>query len=108
MLPIVLWFSAFASALVDNIPFAAAMTPILSELSVSHGLSLPVLAWTLCLGTDIGGNGTPIGASANVVGIAIAEREGHPIGWGKFVKYAMPAMILVVGLSWGILVFRYT
>ncbi|MBI2907806.1 MAG: citrate transporter [Chloroflexi bacterium] len=108
VLPIVLWFSAFASALVDNIPLAAAMTPIMGELAAAQGLNLPALAWALSLGTDIGGNATPIGASANVVGIAVAEREGHPIGWGKFVKYALPAMILVVGLSWVMLVARYT
>ncbi|MCX6011053.1 MAG: citrate transporter, partial [Chloroflexi bacterium] len=61
----------------------------------------------LALGTDIGGNGTPIGASANVVGTAIAEKEGYPIRWGRYCKYAFPAMIIVVGLCWLYLVVRY-
>jgi len=108
VIPIILWLSAFASAIVDNIPFAATMVPVIANLAQSHGLALPTLGWTLALGTDIGGNGTPIGASANVVGTAIAEREGYPISWGRFCKYAMPAMILVVGLCHLLLILRYT
>ena len=108
VIPIILWVSAFASAIVDNIPFAATMVPIIRQLSLTQGFSLRTLAWTLALGTDIGGNATPIGASANVVGTAIAEREGYPIGWGRFLKYALPAMIIVVALCWLYLIIRYT
>jgi Na+/H+ antiporter NhaD/arsenite permease-like protein len=107
VIPIILWVSAFASAIVDNIPFAATMVPVIANLSQTAGLKLPTLAWTLALGTDIGGNATPIGASANVVGTAIAEREGYPIGWGRFIKYALPAMIIVVALCWLMLLVRY-
>lgn len=107
VIPIILWVSAIASAIVDNIPFAATMVPVIQELSVAKGLSLPTLAWTLALGTDIGGNATPIGASANVVGTAIAEREGYPISWGRFMKHAVPAMIIVVGLCHAYLILRY-
>jgi Na+/H+ antiporter NhaD/arsenite permease-like protein len=107
VLALILWLSAFASAIVDNIPFAATMVPVIASLAQSHGLALPTLGWTLALGTDIGGNATPIGASANIVGIAIAEREGYHIGWGRFCKYALPAMILVVALCWLFLVLRY-
>jgi Na+/H+ antiporter NhaD/arsenite permease-like protein len=107
VIPIVLWFSAFASAVVDNIPFAATMVPVIIGISEASGLPLPPLAWTLALGTDIGGNATPIGASANVMGTAIAEREGYPITWGRFLKYAVPATILVVGLCWLYLGLRY-
>ncbi len=107
VIPIILWVSAFASAIVDNIPFAATMVPIIRQLAISHGLSLPTIAWTLALGTDIGGNATPIGASANVVGTAIAEKEGYPISWGTFMKYAIPGMLIVVGLCWLYLVLRY-
>ena len=74
------------------------MVPIVSNLARSGGISLPVLAWSLSLGTDIGGNATPIGASANVVGTAISEKEGYPIGWGRFMKYAALPMVLVVGV----------
>jgi len=107
VIPIIIWVSAFASAIVDNIPFAATMVPVIRQLSISHGLALPTLSWTLALGTDIGGNATPIGASANVVGTAIAEKEGYPITWGTFMKYALPGMIMVVGLCWLYLALRY-
>ncbi|MEK7354258.1 MAG: SLC13 family permease, partial [Chloroflexota bacterium] len=105
---IILWISAFASAVVDNIPFAATMVPVISNLSQVGGFPLPPLAWALSLGTDIGGNGTPIGASANVIGIAIAEREGHRIGWGRFLRYGLPGMLLVVAISWLLLIMRYS
>jgi len=108
VIPLILWVSAFASAIVDNIPFAATMVPVIVNLSRTAGLNLHTMAWTLALGTDIGGNATPIGASANVVGTAIAEREGYPISWGRFCKYAFPAMIMVVALCWLYLVVRYT
>ena len=106
VITIILWISAFASAFVNNIPFAAAMIPVIKGLAAA-GMPLPPLAWTLALGTDIGGNGTPIGASANVVGIAIAEKEGYKISWGKYCKYALPAMIMVVGVCWLLLIVRY-
>jgi Na+/H+ antiporter NhaD/arsenite permease-like protein len=104
---IILWISAFASALIDNIPFAATMVPVISEMALAQGLNLHPLAWSLALGTDIGGNGTPIGASANVVGTAIAEREGYPISWGRYMKYGLPAMILVVGLCNLLLIWKF-
>jgi Na+/H+ antiporter NhaD/arsenite permease-like protein len=107
VIPLILWISAFASAIVDNIPFAATMVPVIVNLSKTAGLALHPMAWTLALGTDIGGNATPIGASANVVGTAIAEKEGYPISWGRFCKYAIPGMIMVVGLCWLYLVIRY-
>ena len=108
VIPIIIWVSAIASAIVDNIPFAATMVPVIVNLSETAGLKLPTLAWTLALGTDIGGNATPIGASANVVGTAVAEREGYPISWGRFCRYAIPAMIMVVGICWLYLLIRYT
>ncbi len=104
IMTIILWVSAFASAIVDNIPFAATMVPVISNLASSPSL-LRSFSWTLALGTDIGGNATPIGASANVVGTAIAEREGYPISWGRFMKAALPAMIIVVAICWVLLYF---
>ncbi|MEK7847395.1 MAG: SLC13 family permease, partial [Chloroflexota bacterium] len=102
----ILWISAFASAIVDNIPFAAAMVPVVAGLA-DQGMALRTLSWSLALGADIGGNGTPIGASANVVGTAIAQKEGYPIGWGRYCKYALPAMIVVVGLAHVLIVVIY-
>ena len=107
MIAIVLWISAIASAFVDNIPFAATMIPIIKTLSTTMGLDLSILAWTLAMGTDIGGSATPIGASANVVGISAAAKSGHMIGWGKYCKYAAPATIIVIGISMAIIYVRY-
>ena len=106
-IPIILWGSAGASAIVDNIPFAAAMVPVIRNLAQTTGLQLPTLAWTMALGANIGGNATPIGASANVVGTAIARREGYPITWKRYLKYALPATVMVVALSQLLLLMRY-
>ena len=99
MIAIILWISAFASAFVDNIPFAATMIPVIKSLSAATGLDLSILSWTLALGTDIGGSATPIGASANVVGLSIASQNGHMIGWGKYCKYLAPATVIVILIS---------
>lgn len=107
MIGIVIWLSAVASAFVDNIPFATTMIPIIKSLSLTYGVDLSVLAWTLAMGTDIGGSATPIGASANVVGIATASREGYVIKWGKYCRKMVPATVMVVFLSMLIIYLRY-
>lgn len=107
MIAIILWISAFASAFVDNIPFAATMLPVIRTLAAAQGVDLSVLAWTLSMGTDIGGSATPIGASANVVGISVASKQGYPVGWGWYCKYAAPATIMVVLLSMLCIYVRY-
>lgn len=107
MIAIVLWVSAVASAFVDNIPFAATMIPVIKALSSSMGVDLSVLSWTLAMGTDIGGSATPIGASANVVGISVVSKKGYLIGWGKYCKYMAPATILVVAVSMACIYIRY-
>ena len=108
MLGIIVWLSAVASALVDNIPFAATMVPVIKSLGIGGPAGfLPVLAWGLSMGTDIGGSATPIGASANVVGISVAEKAGHKIGWGKYCRAAVPATIIVVLISMLVIFLRY-
>ena len=108
MIAIVLWISAIASAFVDNIPFAATMIPIIKSIAETcPGVTLTTLAWTLAIGTDIGGSATPIGASANVVGLAVAGKNGHKIGWGKYCKYVAPATIIVVLISMLGIFLRY-
>lgn len=107
MVAIVLWISAIASAFVDNIPFAATMIPVIQSLAESQGVSLSILAWALALGTDIGGSATPIGASANVVGLSIAAKNGHMVGWGRYCKYAVPATVLVMAISMVCIILRY-
>ena len=107
MVIIILWLSGIASAFVDNIPFAATMVPVITSLSATMGVDLNALAWTLSMGTDIGGSGTPIGASANVAGTAIAAREGYAIGWGRYCKYSAPAAVIVLAISMVMLLLRY-
>lgn len=99
MIGIIIWGSAIASAFVDNIPFAATMIPVIRTLSATQGVELSTLAWALSMGTDIGGSATPIGASANVVGTAIAAKNGYPIGWGRYCKIQAPATIIVIVIS---------
>ena len=107
MVAIILWVSAIASAFVDNIPFAATMIPIIRSLAITQGVDLSVLSWTLAMGTDIGGSATPIGASANVVGIATAAREGHIIKWGQYCKTMVPATVIVILISMFVIYGRY-
>ncbi len=107
MVAIIIWLSAVSSAFVDNIPFATTMIPIIKSLSTAYGVDLSMLAWTLAMGTDIGGSATPIGASANVVGIATASREGYVIKWGLYCRKMMPATVIVVLISMLLIYFRY-
>ena len=104
---IIIWISAVASAIIDNIPFSATMIPIIKSLAVTSGADLSVLAWTLALGTDIGGSATPIGASANVVGIAVASKNGHHISWKQYCKYSIPATLIVITVSMLYIIVRY-
>ncbi len=107
MCVIIIWFSAVASAFVDNIPFAATMVPIISSLAGADAGMLSTLAWSLAMGTDIGGCATPIGASANVVGTSVAAKNGYIITWGKFCKQAVPATFIVLAISTVIIILRY-
>ena len=104
---IILWLSAVTSAFVDNIPFAATMIPVIRSIAAVEGMDVGVLAWALSLGTDLGGNATPIGASANVVGTSVSAKGGYPIGWGRYCKYCVPATILVMAVSTVCLFLRY-
>lgn len=107
MIAIIIIVSAVASAFIDNIPFAATMIPVISNLSATLGVDLSLLSWTLAMGTDIGGSATPIGASANVVGIATAAKEGHIIKWGQYCKAMFPATAIVIAISIVTIYVRY-
>ena len=104
---VIIWISGIASAFVDNIPFAATMLPVIKALAATQGVPLPTLAWSLSLGCDIGGSATPIGASANVVGISEAERSGHHISWKKYLSTSLGATIIVLLISNAYIVLRY-
>ena len=107
MIAIIIWVSAIASAFVDNIPFAATMVPVIQGLAGANPELLRTLAWTLSMGTDLGGAATPIGASANVVGTSVAAKNGHKIGWGKYCLACAPATIIIVAVSMFMIFARY-
>lgn len=108
MVLIIMWISAVASAFVDNIPFAATMVPVIKSLAATTpGAELTTLAYALSIGTDIGGSATPIGASANVVGTSVISKAGHPVGWGKYCKTAIPATAIVLVIAMIVIRFRY-
>ncbi len=108
MILIIMWISAVASAFVDNIPFAATMVPVIKSLAATTpGAELATLAYSLSVGTDIGGSATPIGASANVVGTSVVSKAGHPVSWGKYCKSAIPATAIVLIISMIVIKLRY-
>lgn len=108
MVLIIMWISALASAFVDNIPFAATMVPVIKSLAATTpGAELATLAYSLSVGTDIGGSATPIGASANVVGTSVISKAGHPVGWGKYCKSAIPATAIVLIIAMIVIKLRY-
>jgi Na+/H+ antiporter NhaD/arsenite permease-like protein len=97
---LILWVSAIMSAFVDNIPFTATMLPIVAYLTqVIPGAENGVLWWALAFGACFGGNGTMIGASANVVTMGIAESAGYPMKFIGFMKVAFPFMIISVAIA---------
>jgi len=93
---IVIWISGIASAFIDNIPYTTTMIPVIVQLSEDPELKLPLLplAWALSFGACLGGNGTLVGASANVVTCGIAQQAGFPITFGQFILAGFPAMIV--------------
>ena len=98
---LLLWASAGLSAIVDNIPYVATMSPIVAELvDASGGIDqAQVLWWALAIGADLGGNATAVGASANVVVLGIAERAGHRITFWGFTKYGLIVTVISVALA---------
>ncbi len=99
---LILWVAAIASAFIDNIPFTATMLPIVAYLTeVIPGAQTGVLWWSLALGACLGGNGTMIGASANVVTCGMAEKAGYPISFMAYMKAAWWPMIVTIFMSMG-------
>lgn len=106
---LVLWVSAFMSALIDNIPFTATMLPVVAFLTeTTPGAETNILWWALALGACLGGNGTLIGASANVVTAGLSEKAGYPVRFMQFMKIGMPVMVmsLIVSTLWLVFVER--
>jgi len=102
---LLLWLSAVASGIVDNIPYTATMIPVVESL----GQTIPVgpLWWSLALGACLGGNATLVGASANVVVASLAERSGHPISFRLFLGYGVVTTVISLLLATGYVWLRY-
>jgi Na+/H+ antiporter NhaD/arsenite permease-like protein len=106
---VLLWGSALLSGIVDNIPYVATMSPLVKDL-VDAGGGAPeaeALWWALALGADLGGNATAVGASANVVVLGIAARNGYPISFWQFTKYGLVVAVTTIALAWPYLYLRY-
>ena len=95
---IILWVSAIASAFIDNIPYTATMIPVILQIAYELNIDLGPLIWALAFGACLGGNGTLIGASANVVTAGMAEEAGYPISFNEFFKAGFPIMILTTAI----------
>jgi Na+/H+ antiporter NhaD/arsenite permease-like protein len=102
---LILWLSAFLSSLIDNVPYTAAMVPVVREL----GQTIPIMPlwWSLALGACLGGNATVVGASANVAVAQIAERGGQPISFGRYLGYGVPVTIMSMVLCTAYIWIRY-
>jgi len=104
---VILWAAAIFSAFIDNIPFVATMIPLVKDIGVLSGLSLTPLWWALALGACLGGNGTLVGASANLVVAGIAEKSGYHIRFKQFIRFGLPVMLLTIVISTAYLFIRY-
>jgi len=104
---LVLWLSGIASAFVDNIPFVTAMIPLLKSVGQLSGMPMDPLWWSLALGACLGGNGTLIGASANVVVAGLSAKYGKPISFIDFLKVGFPLMIVSLIICTGYIYVRY-
>ena len=103
---IILWVSAIVSSFLDNIPFVATLIPLILSMQ-SHGMDVTPIWWALSLGACLGGNGTLIGASANVVLSGISKNNGHPITFGQYFKIGFPMMILSIAVCTVFLLIRF-
>ncbi len=115
---VIMWFSAVASAVVDNIPYVATMNPLVIDMArelwpghtgmelLQHPELMPIW-WSLALGACLGGNGSAIGASANVIVVGMAEKAGHKISFVKFMAYGLPIMFITVFISMIYVWLRY-
>ncbi len=104
---LILWISAIVSSFLDNIPFVATLIPMIMTIQ-SHGVDVTPLWWALSLGACLGGNGTLVGASANVVLSGISKNAGYPITFGKYFKIGFPMMILSVFICSVFLLIRFS
>ena len=106
MMLILLWASAILSSFLDNIPFVATLIPLVLALK-ADGMDVEPLWWAISLGACLGGNGTMIGASANVVLSDISTKHGYPITFKSYLRVGMPFMLGSVAISMVFLLVKY-
>lgn len=105
---LILWLSALASSFIDNIPFVATMIPLIKEMgTMGFAGHINTLWWSLALGACLGGNGTLIGASANLITAGVAEKSGYRITFKDFMKVGFPVMILSIFIAQAYVLLRY-
>ena len=104
---IILWVSALVSSIIDNIPFVATLIPMILAIQAESGMDVTPLWWALSLGACLGGNGTLIGASANVVLSGISNKNGYPITFMSYLKVGFPMMLLSIVISMIYLLLRF-
>lgn len=106
---VLIWFSGIASAVVDNIPYVATMIPIIANISDQLGNPEVVepLWWSLALGACLGGNGSPVGASANVIALGFCAKSGSKVSFLEFVKLGLPITIITLAMATGYVYLRY-
>lgn len=104
---LILWGSAIASAFLDNIPFVATMIPLIASIGQMSSMSITPLWWALALGACLGGNGTLVGASANVIASGMLEKQGFKLSFVEYMKVGFPVMLVSVAISTVYLIVRY-
>ena len=104
---LVLWLSAIVSSVLDNIPFVATMIPLVQDMGSLGSMNLEPIWWSLSLGACLGGNGTLIGASANLITAGLAAERGVEITFLRYLKVGFPLMLLTVFLSMIYIYLRY-
>ncbi len=104
---LILWLSAIASSFLDNIPFVATMIPMIQDIGAMGISNLQPLWWSLALGACLGGNGTLIGASANLIAAGMSAKEGEPITFVRYMKYGFLLMILSIIFASAYILIRY-
>ena len=104
---LIVWISAILSAFLDNIPFVATMIPLILTMQ-SSGMDVTPLWWALSLGSCLGGNGSLIGASANVVLSGISKKNGYPITFGYYLKRGFPLMIVSICVATVFLLLKFS
>jgi Na+/H+ antiporter NhaD/arsenite permease-like protein len=106
---VIIWASGVLSGIVDNIPYVATASPLVADLVASGGGSdqAQSLWWALAAGADLGGNATPVGASANVVVLGLAARNGSPISFWRFTRYGLVVTAVTLAVSWIYYALRY-